>query len=125
MNINFKLNYQDLSIIRKQLFFYKLLTKYIDKACHIEADYFSVNAKLINKIDPDSSCKSLMILVQTNCGSINGNEYIIKFGELTNACWRVDQNLESWFFGDLEFGELVIWRVGFWRVDYNPKISMR
>ena len=91
MNITFKLNYQDLSIIRKQLFFYKLLTKYIDKARHIEADYFSVSAKLINKIDPDSSCKSLIILVQTNCGSINGNEYIIKFGELTNAFWRVDQ----------------------------------
>ena len=113
MNITFKLNYQDLSIIRKQLFFYKLLTKYIDKTRHIEADYFSVSAKLINKIDPDSSCKSLIILVQTNCGSINGNEYIIKFGELTNAFWRVDQNLASWFFGDLEFGELVIWRVGF------------
>ena len=112
MNITFKLNYQDFSIIRKQLFFYKLLTKYIDKARHIEAVYFSVSAKL-NKIDPDSSCKSLTILVQTNCGSINGNEYIIKFGELTNAFWRVDQNLASWFFGDLEFGELVIWRVGF------------
>ena len=37
------------------------------------------------------------------------------FGELTNAFWRVDQNLASWSFGDLEFGELV-----FWRVDYNP-----
>ena len=49
MNITFKLNYQDLSIIRKQLFFYKLLTKYIDKARHVEADYFSVSAKLINK----------------------------------------------------------------------------
>ena len=32
---------------------------------------------------------------------------MIKFGELTNAFWRVDQNLASWFFDDLELGELI------------------
>ena len=42
----------------------------------------------------------------------------MEFGDLTNAFWRVDQNLASWFFGDLEFGELAFWRLGIWRVGF-------
>ena len=41
------------------------------------------------------------------CFEINEKMYMIKFGELTNVFWRVDQHLASWLFGDLECGELV------------------
>ena len=41
-----------------------------------------------------------------------------KFGELTNAFWRFDQNLATWTLASWFFGELVFWRLGIWRVGF-------